>query len=331
MMAWSGWHATVHRLLKQRLLLPKESPLLVGISGGQDSVCLLKLLRDLQPKWGWSLQVVHCNHRWRADSSDNAHFVRELCQQWEIPCQVVTADSVPATEVAARHWRYQVFTAGALDHRCTHVVTGHTATDRAETLLYNLMRGSGADGLQALAWQRPLSETYPHLQVVRPMLMLTRQETAEFCQHFHLAFWHDVTNEDTTYARNRIRLEVMPYLRQHFNAEIESTLAQTAELLTAEVVFLEQMANDLYQQVTQPGERDGLWRVARSPLKATSLALQRRVMRRVLHQMMTVQVNFDHVEKLVVLINAPNRTQTDPFPGGTLAVVDGDWIIFKGC
>jgi tRNA(Ile)-lysidine synthase len=330
MIPWSIWHAAVHRLLRQRSLLPPDSSVLVAVSGGQDSICLLKLLADLRSKWNWYLQVVHCDHRWRTDSGDNARFVADLCGQWQIPCRVITADAVPNGEAAARYWRYEVFTTVAIEHQCTHVVTGHTATDRAETLLYNLMRGSGADGLQALSWQRSLSDTYPALQVVRPILHLTRQQTAEFCTHFHLAFWRDATNDDIAYTRNRIRLELMPYLKQHFNSDIESTLVQTAELLTAEVAFLDKLAADLYQQVVQPPPGDAPWRIARNPLKPIPLALQRRVMRQFLQQVMSAQVSFDHVEKLVALIHAPNRTQTDPFPGNLLARVAGDWIVLQG-
>ena len=107
----------------------------------------------------------------------------------------------------------------AVEQECLRIATGHTATDRAETLLYNLMRGSGADGLQALGWQRPISDTSPGVQVVRPLLNWTRQETATFCYQFNLPIWEDSTNQDRTYARNRLRLDVMPLLRKSFNAQ----------------------------------------------------------------------------------------------------------------
>ncbi|MEA5447041.1 tRNA lysidine(34) synthetase TilS [Leptolyngbya sp. CCNP1308] len=326
---WSTTHAGVHRLLKIRPLLPQGATGLLAVSGGQDSVCLLKLLVDLRPKWGWQLRAVHCDHRWRADSGANADFVRQLCEGWGVPCEVVTAEADCATEAKARQWRYQVFEELTSRERFTHVVTGHTASDRTETLLYNLLRGSGTDGLQALAWQRPLSQASP-IVVVRPLLGLTRQQTGEFCRQFDLPIWEDATNQDTRYARNRIRLELLPYLQEHFNPGVDATLANTAELLTAEVELLEGMAGELYGALVSPpaGNSEG-WKIQRSPLKTAPLALQRRVLRRVLQQVTPAQISFEHVEKLVALLVAPQGSQSDPFPGGIIAVVEGDWLVLK--
>ncbi len=323
---WSNTHAGVHRVLGIRPLLPVGARVLVAISGGQDSVCLLKLLVDLRPKWGWHLQAVHCDHGWRADSTANAAFVGALCAEWEVPYQVVMADGDYSTEAAARQWRYGVFEAVALRQNCTRVATGHTASDRAETLLYNLLRGSGTDGLQALAWQRPLTPD-SDITVVRPLLTLTRQQTGEFCRQFDLSLWEDSTNSDLGYARNRIRLELLPYLQTHFNPGVETTLANTAELLTAEVELLETMAQELYSEVVRPATAEEPWGVARSRLTAAPLALQRRVLRRVLQQVATAQVSFDHVEKLLALLTAPNGSQSDPFPGGLTAIVSGEWVV----
>lgn len=319
----------MHRLLKVRPLLPSGTSLLVGVSGGQDSTALLKLLADLQPKWHWQLQAVHCDHRWREDSADNATFVQTLCLTWGIPCEIVTASTPPVTEAEARQWRYQRFEQLAREKQCTRIATGHTATDRAETLLYNLVRGSGADGLQALGWERPLSETSPQIKVVRPLLDWTRQDTADFCHQFRLLIWEDSTNQDVNYARNRIRLEVMPQLKQHFNPGVEVTLAQTAELLTAEVALLDQLTQELYDAVVQPPSRFDPWQIHRIPLRSAHLALQRRVMHRVLSRAIPAQVNFDAVEKLLALIHAPNRTRTDPFAGGLIGVVEKEWIVLR--
>jgi tRNA(Ile)-lysidine synthase len=165
--------------------------------------------------------------------------------------------------------------------------------------------------------------------VVRPLLDWTRQDTADFCRQFALPIWEDSTNQDTGYARNRIRLEVMPQLKQHFNPAVENTLAQTAELLTAEVDLLEQLAQDLYDGVVQTPTASASWRIQRQGLKQAHVALQRRVMRRVLQQALPAQVSFEAVEKLVALINAPNRTQTDPFGGGLVGEVEKDWIILR--
>ncbi|MEM9264174.1 MAG: tRNA lysidine(34) synthetase TilS [Cyanobacteria bacterium P01_F01_bin.13] len=323
-MSWTPIHARIHTLLKATVLLPKGTAILMAVSGGQDSLCLAKLLLDLRSQWQWQLAVVHCDHGWRADAAENATHVLQLARQWQIPCFVETAQSLTPTEAAARDWRYEVFANLAKTHGYCHVVTGHTATDRAETVLYNLLRGSGADGIQALSWQRPLSPEHPEISLTRPLLRLTRQETEEFCRVLELPIWYDSSNENLHYRRNRIRQELMPYLRSHFNPNVENVLAQTAEIFTAEVDYLEQETDKLYSEVVKSIE---VGRAIYRPLfKVAPLALQRRVARRLLRTVLPQQPNFEHIEKLVALADAPNRTQTDPFPGGMVAQVEHDWI-----
>ncbi|XGV95071.1 MAG: tRNA lysidine(34) synthetase TilS [Leptolyngbya sp. BL-A-14] len=319
---WTPLHAQLHRTLKERKLVEHGQRVLVAVSGGQDSLCLVKLLLDLQPKWGWHLAIAHCNHRWRADSDANADYVKQLTQDWQLPYYQQRADVISTSEAAARSWRYEALTAIAQQHHFARIVTGHTASDRAETLLYNLIRGSGADGLQALVWKRPLTSD---IQLVRPLLSITRAETGQFCRNAQLQVWDDTTNHDLTYARNRIRQELLPYLQTHFNPQAEQALSQTAELLQADVEYLETQAAELLKQVQHP-DRPGL---NRSLLKESPLALQRRVVRQFLQRTLPEAPNFDHIEKFVGLIAAPNRSQTDPFPGGAIACVDDRWIWMK--
>jgi tRNA(Ile)-lysidine synthase len=341
---WTALHAKIHRTISSRGLFAKKSRLLVAVSGGQDSLALAKLLVDLQPKWEWDLAVVHFDHCWRDDSQENAQHVQKLMESWQIPFYLETATKTINSEAAAREWRYEILSAIAFSHKYTHIVTGHTQSDRAETLLYNLIRGSGTDGLQSLTWQRQLNQG---IFLVRPLLAVTRLQTRDFCQELNLPIWEDSTNQDLKYARNRIRNEVLPYLRQHFNPNVESALAQTAELLQAEVEYLEQAAQELRERATdfdtstssvhrfaqskEGGGQGGTYliKINRQILKTAPLALQRRVMRQILQETLSISPNFEQIEKLTVLITAPNRTQTDPFSGNALAFVQGDWIYLQ--
>ncbi len=325
---WTTLHAQIHRLLRQRSLLPANASLLIAVSGGQDSLCLAKLLLDLQPKWSWQLTIAHCNHNWRPDALANAHHVRDLAQSWELPYVERTATHLGQSEAAARTWRYQALVEMAIAGGFSHVVTGHTASDRAETLLYNLLRGSGADGLQALTWQRPLTApTDPDhaVQLTRPLLQLARAATAQFCQDFALPIWPDTTNQNLTYARNRIRQELIPYLQTHFNPNAEAALAHTAELLQADVAYLEATAAQLLVQATHP-QQTGLNRLL---LRAAPLAIQRRTIRQFLQSALPTAPTFEHIEKVVDLMAAPQKSQTDPFPGGAIAQTKGDWIFLN--
>ncbi|MEH2275926.1 MAG: tRNA lysidine(34) synthetase TilS [Nostoc sp.] len=333
-MVWTPLHAKIHRTIRSRHLFERNQRLLIAVSGGQDSLCLIKLLLDLQSKWGWHLGIAHCDHRWRSDSQANAHHVENLAKTWGISFYLETANQPINSEATARDWRYQTLSAIAQANNYQYILTGHTASDRAETLLYNLIRGTGADGLQALTWQRSLTTS---IMLVRPLLEITRRQTEQFCQEFKLPIWEDSTNQDLQYARNRIRQELIPYLRDNFNPQVESALAQTAELLQAEVEYLEKAAQELREKAMSWGighEEDSLTsllplRLNRRVLQKAPLALQRRMMRQVLQQILTDAPSFEHIEKLTALITAPNRSQTDPFPGGAIAQVEGDWICLK--
>lgn len=321
-MTWTPLHAKIQRTIHRRHLFERDQRLLVAVSGGQDSLCLIKLLLDLQPKWAWNLAIAHCDHCWREDSQANADHVENLARNWHIPFYLETANEPVNSEATARNWRYHALTTIAQTHHYQYIITGHTASDRAETLLYNLIRGTGADGLQALTWQRPLTD---HIILVRPLLEITRSQTEQFCQDFNLPIWEDSTNQNLQYPRNRIRQELIPYLKVNFHSQVETNLAQTAELLQAEVEYLEQTAHHWRLEASVKGEKQDL-QLNRQILKTLPLALQRRVMRQVLQNILPESPNFEHIEKLVALITAPNRSQTDPFPGGVTAIVQGDWI-----
>jgi len=298
-------------------LLSKGDRLLIAVSGGQDSLCLARIILDLQPKWDWTVAIAHCDHRWRDDSAANAAAVAELATQWQCPVMQRVAQTPPSGEAAARQWRYQVLQEMAEEGQYQHLLTGHTQSDRAETLLYNLIRGAGADGLQALSWQRSLS---PQLTLTRPLLEISRQQTGEFCQQQQLPIWWDSSNENRNYARNRLRLELLPYLEHQFHPQVSANLAQTAELLRADVAYLNQQAQQLLDQALDENALN------RRPLQDAPLALQRRALRLYLKSRLHSDPSFAHIEKLHALIEAPNRTQSDPFPGGAIARVSHPWI-----
>ncbi len=319
--------------------------MIIAVSGGQDSLCLLQLIRDLQPKWDWEIAIAHCNHRWPPDSGDNAIHVAQLAQRWQLKLYLFIASQVLKGEAQGRNWRYQVMTDCARAEGYRAIVTAHTASDRAETLLLNLMRGSGLDGLQALSWQRPLAE---NVVLVRPLLDWTRAETGAFCEQFSLPIWQDGMNQDLNYRRNRIRLEVLPYWREHFNPKVDQAIAQTAELFQADVEYLEQQAEQLLKTaivkertaivkarldsdvIHDPDvihDSDVIHCLDRRILAQAPLALQRRVVRQFLAQSLGSALGFAQVEKVVRLIHGDHRDRTDSLMGRWVAQVSQYWIV----
>ena len=317
---WTQLHTRLHQTLRQRSLLPKGEKILIAVSGGQDSLCLGRLLLDLRSKWDWQLAIAHCDHQWSTDVGI-AERVTEVANSWNLPLYLKIANVLKETEAVARKWRYQALVEIAREQEFKYIVTGHTKSDRAETFFYNLIRGAGTDGLAALSWQRSLTK---EISLVRPILDVYRRETLEFCQQFDLPVWFDVVNENSKYARNRIRKDLIPYLQDNFNPQVESSLAQTAELLRADVEYLEATAQQLLQEV-QAADSHKLNRLG---LRNVPIAIQRRVIRRFLPLVISKQPNFEQIEAVVNLITAPNKSRTSTLPGGAIAEVAGEWIVF---
>jgi tRNA(Ile)-lysidine synthase len=320
-MPWTSLHSQIHQCLIDRQLLPIGVNIVLAVSGGQDSLCLGQLLRDLRSRWHWQLSVAHCDHGWQQDIGI-ADRVAQVAKQWALPFYCETTANLPETDAAAREWRYQALVRIAQVTNSTYIVTAHTETDRAETLLYNLVRGAGADGLCAMSWQRELT---PTIRLVRPLLEVNRTRTGEFCQEYELPVWEDVYNQNLKFARNRLRLEIIPQLATDFNPQVENHLARTAELLRADVEYLESVARDLYQQAFD----DLGARLDRTILQSIALSLQRRVIRQFLTQVLGKMPTFSQIENTIILINAPHRTRTSTFSQGLAAEVSGKWIVVR--
>lgn len=251
--------------MEQENLIQAGDLVLAGVSGGADSVCLLLLLLDLQKDLAFSLEVVHVEHGIRdAESREDARFVEELCKKWNVPCRTFHLD-VPeyakchgmGLEEAARTLRYDCYkksaaevlafggdsgavngAAGSTGRTEVKVALAHHADDNAETILFQMARGSGLLGLCGMRPKRSLAEG---VAIIRPLLRMTRREIEAYLSERGQEFRQDDTNLDTDYSRNRIRHEVLPQLQRvnsqavlHMN-QTAGTLLELADYLDAEV------------------------------------------------------------------------------------------------
>ncbi|WP_320663644.1 tRNA lysidine(34) synthetase TilS [Prochlorococcus sp. MIT 1223] len=236
-MPWTTWHHRLHNKLEKDIdLLPKGSCLLLSVSGGQDSMVLVKLLLDLQRLHKWELNVWHGDHGWHQESSSIAKELKDWCEKEKLPffCDRATAKATK-TENAAREWRYENLTKRALmisedptKKCCLHVLTGHTASDRAETLILNIARGSDLLGLTSLREKRVLQKD---IQLVRPLLNFNRSETIKICEQLDLPIWVDPSNSNLNFRRNKIRYEILPILEELYTG-CSTRIAALAERLS---------------------------------------------------------------------------------------------------
>lgn len=318
----------IRTALQRQALLPAGTRVLIAISGGQDSLTLAESLSLLNKPSLWpSLALAHCNHSWPGDDRIAAH-VASYAASRHLPLHTLHASPPPReTEAAAREWRYAALENLALEEGFHAVVTGHTRTDLAETVLAALAGGAGPDGLGSLSWSRALSRDGP-VRLVRPMLAVSRLDTEAFCRARPLHVWEDAYNTEMRFKRNRVRGSVMPVLREMLNTEVEEALARTGHLVRAEGIEVEKLARVAYASVVVV-ERDGAW-VCRRGLRAVGVAVQRRVVRRVLKEVAGARhegKTFAQVEAVLALMDGAVGAQAASLAGaGVAAVKDGDRI-----
>jgi tRNA(Ile)-lysidine synthase len=275
---------------KAELFHPGEH-LLVCVSGGPDSVCLLAVLQELAPVWRLTLSVAHFNHRLRGTESDeDAAFVADLCQRTGLPCHCEAAalDAVAgratgktrtgaraSMQERARAVRYAAIEALARRVGATRIATGHTADDQAETLLLWMLRGAGTAGLAGIP------QTRDGLWI-RPFLGITRAAILTDLAARGLAFRTDTSNAKPIYLRNRVRHELLPVLMR-LNPGIVKVLGRQARLLRDEDRCLEELTDALVERLVRR-KADGAQAVEHDTLLTLTSALQRRVVRAVLRQ-----------------------------------------------
>jgi tRNA(Ile)-lysidine synthase len=281
----------------------------VAVSGGADSVFLLHALRELAPRWGLTLSVVHVEHGIRGGQSKaDAEFVRALAAEFAVRFHLLEANVLEASdnlEQAARRARQTFFQGLIATGQLDRVATGHTRSDQAETVLYRIVRGSGLAGLTGI-------RTVTVEGLVRPLLDLERAEIVEWLNARGVGWREDPTNQDRAFARNRIRHEILPLLRQSFNPRLDSALANLSILAQAEETFWEaELENRNLAAFGSPPILNA------AELSALPTALARRVIRRAVEQVKgdLRQIDFAHIERVLEMSRSSEGHDRAILPG----------------
>ncbi len=237
---------TVQKTVAKYRMFTQGETIVVGVSGGADSVALLHVLLQLKEQWKLNLIVAHVNHSLRGEESDRDQaFVENLCKQWQVPCHVERADILALSRAAgrgveefARGFRYAFFQQTVPHPIKGKIATAHTADDNAETVLLNLIRGTGVTGLSGIP---------PAGRVIRPLMECSRQMVEEYCKRHNLSFVTDSTNWQDEYRRNRIRHCVIPALKEENPAFLQAVTRMT-QANRKDSDFLLKLGKDLLEQ-----------------------------------------------------------------------------------
>lgn len=330
----------VKQTIQRHNMLPPGT-VVVGVSGGADSVALLHILRQLADELGLSLHAAHLNHQIRgADADADAAFVEALAKEWGVSVVVESAD-VPglarsrklAIEEAARQARYAFLLRVARQVGASAVAVAHHADDQVETVLMHLLRGSGLAGLRGILPVSDLTSlrigapehlTGGPVRLVRPLLEITKDEILAYCRDKDLPFRFDRSNLDTTYFRNRIRYDLLPVL-ETYNPNVREVLRRTADVAADDYAFLAAQLREAWHRVLRDTGED--WLVFDlSEWRALPKSLQRGVLREAVRRLRQTlrNINWIHIENALEVLSAKETGASATLPQGLAATIRYD-------
>lgn len=238
----------VKKTIEKHNLIKNGEHIIIGVSGGPDSVCLLHILNTIKTQYNLKLTSVHINHMLRGKASDeDESYVKQLCEVLQIPCYTfkvnikeISKELGISIEEAGRKARYDTFNKVLEEIKADKIAVAQNMNDQAETLLMRLTRGSGLDGLSGIAYIREGT-------IIRPLLDVARDKIETYCELNELNPKTDETNLEAIYTRNKIRLELIPYIEKNFNKNINYHLWKTTNILREDKDFIYSYANDLFE------------------------------------------------------------------------------------
>ena len=297
------------KFIEKHNLLEHGDRIVVGVSGGADSVCLLHVLNCLRERYNLSLYVVHVNHGIRGLHADEDEaFVRELCAKLGLHFYAVF-HNVPeiskregiSSEEAGRNIRYDTFYQESLKYQCNKIAIAHNMNDNAETVLFHLIRGTGIKGLTGITAKRNLSET---IQIIRPLLCIERDEIETYLSKNQWQYRVDASNFTDEYSRNRLRNHIIPFMKHEVNEGVIPHIFETSKQLEEISNYLEVKTEEAYEKLLL---LNGDFEIPISEFLKEDIVIQKGVIRKVLYQLAGQLKDLEarHVDLILHLAKKP--------------------------
>ncbi|SFR71717.1 tRNA lysidine(34) synthetase TilS [Anaeromicropila populeti] len=292
----------IREYVEKNQMLSEEDGVVLGVSGGADSVCLFFIMLELKKVYHLRLVVVHVNHGIRGEAAkEDEEYVKELCQKENVIFECVCEDvrklaeqNGMSEEEAGRHVRYEAFQRACKKYGCNKIAVAHNKNDQGETVLFHLCRGSGLKGLTGM---EPVRNN-----ILRPLLIVERMEIEEYLEKRNIRYRIDTTNFETIYTRNKIRLELIPYLTNHINQQSLAHIIETANMLREVEVFVENYADTFFEMfVTQEKEA---FIIPLPEFERENIVVQRAVIRKIylLLAKKLKDIQFTHINSVIALL-----------------------------
>lgn len=326
--------------VQQGGLVPKNSTVILGLSGGPDSLTLLHILKELESPENLNIVPVHVNHQLRENADREERHAAEICREWNLPCRVRQIDcrgiaqaQKCSVEEAGRTARYRIFDEVAeellledVPKERIRIALAHNADDQCETLLQRIVRGTGIRGLAGIPSTRRDEKGYT---IVRPLLFTSRKEIEDYAAEHALRPNYDESNDSVEYTRNRIRRELIPYLEKYFNPGVKEALQSLAEIAGPEEDYMEEQTRTALaalQRETSQGERI----LDAAGIRTLHPALARRVVAQVIRECSRDEnLRYTIVENVLSILQSENPSASVNLPGGWRAERRYEKLVFR--
>ena len=303
---------TIKSILEKYVKISCESTFIVGFSGGWDSMCLLDIMNKLSQEYGFLLVAAHLNHNWRGKESEaEKERCLAFCEENDITFISDTLqEGTKASELVAREMRYDFFKRCAEEFEADAILTAHTKSDNAETILYRIIKGTGLNGLEGIKEVRDLGG----FKVIRPILNFSRKDIEEYCIKNELYPNNDSSNSNTKYARNNIRHNIMPAIKV-INPNIENALITLADIASGNNKVINELMQNIENQITI-GDK---W------LTQNFLILNSAIKQHFVYKLLLkndIEASFSKIQELLNFIADNQKSKT----GKTLSITSDLWL-----